>query len=325
MKIAIAGSTGLIGSALVDRLRARGDDVVRLVRPVTRADGIPWDPALGVLDVAALEGFDAVINLAGRNIGTHRWNEEEKARVWESRVDSTRLLAGAIASLDRPPSILLNASAVGYYGDRGDTPLTEADGPGEGFLAELCVAWEGATVEAAEAGVRVACLRNGIVLSEDGGAVGRLLAPLGPRWISPFRWGLGGKVGNGKQVWSWISLQDEVRAILHVLDSDLAGPVNMTAPAPVTNAEFTAALGRVLRRPMVMWIPRWVVKVVLGSELADAPGPPPRIRLRVQTRGGGGRTSGGDRLTRHASRPPLAPCARLRRWCWAPWHRRVPV
>ena len=269
MKIAIAGSTGLIGSRLVERLRARGDEVVRLVRPDTPAEGIPWDPATGSLSAAALEGFDAIINLAGRSIGAHRWDGDEKQLVWDSRIDSTRLLAETIASLDRRPSVLLNASAVGYYGDRGDTRLTEGDAPGEGFLAELCVAWEGATVVASRAGIRVATLRNGIVLSEDGGALGRLLAPLGPRWISPFRWGLGGKVGDGKQVWPWISLEDEVRAILHVLDAGVEGPVNLTAPTPVTNAEFTKALGRVLRRPTVMWIPKWVVKLFLGSELAD--------------------------------------------------------
>lgn len=269
MRVAMAGSTGLIGSHLAERLRSRGDEVVSLVRPVTDADGIGWDPAAGHVDAAALEGFDAVVNLAGRSIGAHRWNDEEKLVVWESRVNTTRLLAEAIASLDRRPSVLVNASAVGYYGDRGDAPLTEDDGPGDGFLPELCVAWERATEPAAEAGIRVANLRSGIVLSDDGGALGRLLAPLGPRWISPFRWGLGGKVGDGTQVWSWISLEDEVRAILHVLDSDLSGAVNLTAPNPVTNAEFTKALGRVLHRPTFMWIPRWVVRLFLGSELAD--------------------------------------------------------
>jgi uncharacterized protein (TIGR01777 family) len=269
MKIAMAGSTGLIGSLLVERLRSRGDEVVRLVRPATDADGIPWDPASGHIDPAALEGFDAVINLAGRSIGANRWDPEEKLLVWESRVNGTRLLAEAIASLDRRPAVLVNASAIGYYGDRGDTPLTEVDGPGDGFLAELCVAWEHATTAAAEAGIRVVNPRNGIVLSEDGGALGRLLAPLGPRWISPFRWGLGGKVGNGRQVWSWISLDDEVAAIVHLLDSGLAGPVNLAAPQPVTNAEFTKALGRVLRRPTFMWIPKWVVRLFLGRELAE--------------------------------------------------------
>jgi hypothetical protein len=270
MRVAIAGSSGLIGSLLVERLRARGDEVVRLVRPATQSDGIPWDPATGHLSAPSLEGFDAVINLAGRNIGAHRWNEEEKLLVWESRVTATRLLAETLASLDRRPSVLINASAVGYYGDRGDTVLSEADGPGQAFLAELCVAWESATAAASEAGIRVANLRSGIVLSEDGGALGRLLAPLGPRWISPFRWGLGGKVGSGEHWWSWISIDDEVRAILHVLDSNLSGPVNLTAPAPVTNAQFTKALGRVLHRPTFLWIPRWVVKLFLGSELADA-------------------------------------------------------
>ena len=269
MKIAIAGSTGLIGSELVERLGARDFEVVRLVRPDTDADGIPWDPANGFVDAVALEGFDAVINLAGRGIGEHRWNEEEKLLVWESRVDGTRLLAETLASLDRPPATLVNASAIGYYGDRGETPLTEADGPGKGFLAELCVAWEAATGPASQAGVRVVNLRSGIVLSEEGGALGRLLAPLGPRWLSPFRWGLGGKVGSGRQVWSWISLEDEVRAILHLLESDIDGPVNLTAPEPVTNARFTKALGEVLDRPTFMRIPKWVVKLFLGRELAD--------------------------------------------------------
>ncbi len=266
----MAGSSGMIGSALVSRLRERGDEVVRLLRPGSPGKGIAWDPVAGTVEAAALEACDAVVNLAGHSIGGGRWTKAEKGLLWDSRVEATGLLARTLAGLERRPATLVNASAVGYYGDGGDSDLIEESPAGSGFLAELCVAWEAATAPAQEAGIRVAHLRSGIVLSVAGGALGRLLAPFGPRWLSPYRWGLGGPVAGGKQWWSWISLDDEVRAILHVLDSQVSGPVNLVAPNPVTSGEFIKALGRVLRRPVVLPIPGFVLKLFLGSELADA-------------------------------------------------------
>jgi uncharacterized protein (TIGR01777 family) len=266
----IAGSSGVIGTALREALAARGDEVVRLVRPESPGSGVPWDPAAGLIDSTDLEGFDAVVNLAGRSIGERRWTETEKRLVMDSRVDSTSLLANALADVSSPPKVLVNASAVGYYGDGGDAVLDESSPAGDGFLAGVCVAWEAATRPASDAGIRVAMPRTGIVLSTDGGALGRLLAPLGPSWLSPYRWGLGGVVGRGRQWWSWISLDDEIRALLHLIDSDVAGPVNLVAPEPTTHRAFIKALGRALRRPTVVPIPPFVVKVLIGSELAEA-------------------------------------------------------
>lgn len=268
----MAGSTGMLGSVLAERLRAAGHEVDALVRPETvgARDGIAWDPAAGAIDRGSLEGVDAVVNLAGRSIGDRRWDEAEKHLLRSSRVDSTALLAATLADLDRPPAVLLNASAVGIYGDRGEQRLTEESPPGEGFFADLCSDWEAATRPASDAGIRVAHLRSGIVLSRHGGALGRLLAPFGPRWLSPYRWGLGGWVGSGRQFWSWISLEDEIRAILHLLESGLEGPVNLTAPEPVRNKEFMKAVGAALRRPVLVPIPRFVLNAVLGSELASA-------------------------------------------------------
>lgn len=270
MRVVIAGASGSIGTALIEVLQSRGDEVVRLVRPQTAADGVEWDPVAGILDITGLRGADAVVNLAGRSIGERRWSEGEKRLVMDSRVQSTRLLAESIAALDDPPATLLNASAVGFYGDGGDSELDEDSPAGDGFLASVCVAWEAATGAAIDAGVRVALLRTGIVLSRDGGALGRMMAPFGPSWLSPYRWGLGGPVAGGRQWWSWISLRDEVRAIVHVLDHEIAGPVNLVGPAPVTNREFTKVLGRVLRRPAVIPIPGFVLSVLLGRQLADA-------------------------------------------------------
>jgi uncharacterized protein (TIGR01777 family) len=268
MRIAIAGSSGSVGSALAAVLGARGDDVIRLTRPQSHSVGVPWDPERGSIDGAALEGLDGVVNLAGRSIGDHRWTRAEQQRLWSSRVDSTRFLASTLASLERPPAVLVSASAVGYYGDGGESVLDEMSPAGSGFLADLCVAWEAANGPASDAGIRTAQLRSGIVLSASGGALGRLLAPFGPGWISPFRWGLGGPVAGGRQWWSWISLDDEIRAILHILDAGSSGPVNLVSPTPVTNREFTKALGRVLRRPTIMPIPGFVLRILLGSDLA---------------------------------------------------------
>jgi hypothetical protein len=272
MRFLIAGSTGVIGSALFDRLRGEGHEVVRLVRPQTEegAEGIPWDPP-DHLDSSLLGGFDGVVSLAGRSIGQRRWSDEEKRLLWESRVDTTRLLAEALADAEPRPRVLVNASAVGFYGDGGDAVLTEGSPKGEGFLADLVAAWEAATEPATSAGVRVAMTRSGIVLSPDGGALGRLLAPFGPKWLSPYRWGLGGPVAGGRMYWSWISFDDELAAMRHLLiESDLGGPVNLVAPNPVTNREFIKAVSRALRRPAVMPIPGFVLEIVLGGELADA-------------------------------------------------------
>jgi uncharacterized protein (TIGR01777 family) len=185
-------------------------------------------------------------------------------------VDATELLSRTLAGLSRPPRVLVNASAVGFYGDGGESELTEASPAGEGFLSELSVAWEAATAPASDAGIDVAWLRSGIVLSASGGALGRLLAPFGPRWFSPYRWGIAGPVGRGRQWWSWISLEDEVRAILHVIDRGITGPVNATAPEPVRHKAFIKALGRALSRPTLVPIPPFVLKLLLGSELARA-------------------------------------------------------
>lgn len=260
----------MIGSALTGALVGRGDEVLRLVRPQSDILGVEWDPAARVIDGRALEGLDAVVNLAGRSIGGRRWNNAEKRLLWDSRIDSTGLLARTLTDLERSPAVLVNASAVGFYGDGGESVLAESSPTGAGFLAELCVAWEAATGVASAAGIRVVHLRSGMVLSVDGGALGRLLAPLGPRWISPFRWGLGGPVGGGRQWWSWISLDDEVRAIIHLLDGAISGPVNLVAPGPVTNRDFTRALSRVLGRPAFLPIPGFALRALLGSELAEA-------------------------------------------------------
>lgn len=269
MTILIAGSSGLIGTALIASLRADGIEVRRLVRERSAGSGVLWDPVAGLLPREAFDGVTAVINLGGRSIGERRWSAGEKQRLVDSRVAPTRLLAETIARLPEPPA-LLNASAIGIYGNRGDETVDESAAPGGGFLADLAAAWEEATAPAATAGGRVVLLRTGIVLSTAGGALGRLLAPLGPRWFSPYRWGLGGVVGRGRQYWSWISLDDEIRAIRHLLRSPLAGPVNLVAPEAATHRAFIKALGRALHRPTVLPIPEFVVRLLLGGELAEA-------------------------------------------------------
>jgi uncharacterized protein (TIGR01777 family) len=216
---------------------------------------------VGTIDASALAGVDAVVNLAGEGIGDHRWTEAQKRRIRDSRVTGTTVLAEAMAALEPRPSVLLNASAVGYYGDRGDEVLTEASGPGTGFLSEVVQAWEGATRPAAAAGIRTACFRTGIVLAADGGALAKQL-PL-------FRFGLGGRLGSGTQWLPWIALEDEVGAIVHLLTADVEGPVNLAAPDPVTNATFTEVLGRVLGRPSFLAVPAFGPRLLLGRELAD--------------------------------------------------------
>jgi uncharacterized protein (TIGR01777 family) len=244
VQIAIAGSHGLIGTALSQRLESTGHSVVRLAR-----------------DAPSAEGCDAVVNLAGAGIGDARWTDARRRELETSRVDFTARVSAAMAAQGARPSVLLNASAVGYYGDRADEVLTEASGPGAGYLASLCQRWEAATAEASAASVRVVHLRSGVVLSRAGGALRRQL-PL-------FRIGLGGRLGSGRQYVSWVALDDEVRAIEFLLSSSLQGAVNLTAPLPVTNAAFTTALGRALRRPAVLAVPAVALRVALGGELAD--------------------------------------------------------
>ncbi len=263
MELAITGASGLIGSALTRSLTTDGHRVVRLVRrPATGPDELQWDPMAGSIDAGGLEGIDAVVHLAGESIGGGRWNLVKKMQIRESRVRGTTLLAETIAKLDQPPAVFVSGSAIGYYGDRGDQVLTEASGPADDFLAQLCVDWEAAAEPAGAAGVRVVNVRTGIVLDRSGGALAKML-PL-------FRFGLGGRMGNGRQYWSWITLEDTVAAIRHVIDQPVSGPVNLTAPSPATNREFTRTLAKVLGRPAVFTVPSFGPKLVLGAELADA-------------------------------------------------------
>lgn len=252
----------MIGSALVARLSRDSHDVVRLVRSDASGHDVHWDPAKGELDPGTIDGADAVINLAGAGIGDHRWTDEYRHTLRESRLATTALLATTMAAAERPPRVFLSGSAVGYYGDRADEVLDEQSSPGTDFLAELCVDWEAETAPAEEAGIRVVHLRTGIVLSAKGGALKKQL-PL-------FKFGLGGKFGKGDQWWSWIAIDDEVGAIVHLLDSAVSGPVNLTAPNPVRNAELAKALGRALKRPSFLRVPEFGPKLVLGGELADA-------------------------------------------------------
>ncbi|GAB3982808.1 TIGR01777 family oxidoreductase [Actinoallomurus acanthiterrae] len=260
MQIAITGSTGLIGTALVRALRDEGRTVLRLVRRRPAADDeIRWDP-FGEVDTASLEGVDAVVHLAGAGIGDRRWNACYQQEIRDSRVEGTRTLSRALAALRDGPAVLVSGSASGYYGDTGDRTVDEDSPSGEGFLAALCREWEAATAPAAEAGIRVVLPRPGIVLAREGGALGRLL-PV-------FRAGLGGRLGSGRQWMSWISLADQIAALRFLIDGDIAGPVNLTAPAPVTNAAYTTAVGHALHRPAFFAVPPAVLRLALGG-LAD--------------------------------------------------------
>jgi uncharacterized protein (TIGR01777 family) len=262
-KVLVTGSTGLIGSALVPFLTAGGHHVVRLVRSPAQAgvDTVTCDPAEGINDPAPLEGLDAVVHLAGEPIAARRWTAGQKARIRDSRVGPTRLLCQALSRLQRPPRVLVAASAIGHYGDRADAWLDETSAPGNGFLAEVCRAWEVATAPASAAGVRVVNLRLGVVLSPGGGALAKML--------TPFRLGVGGRVGSGQQYMSWVALDDVLGAIYHALATPrVAGPVNAVAPHPVTNHEFTKTLGGVLRRPTVFPMPAFAARLAFG-ELAD--------------------------------------------------------
>jgi uncharacterized protein len=262
--VLVTGSSGLIGSALVPALSAAGHRPLRLVRSgAGPASGVlRWDPDRGAIDGAGIEGVGGVVHLAGEGIGERRWSAAQKSRILESRTKGTDLLARTLAGLEHPPSTLVSASAVGYYGDRGDDVLTEASRPGDDFLARVCTKWEAATTPASEAGIRVVVVRTGIVLSRRGGVLKRLL--------TPFRMGAGGRIGSGRQYMSWIGIDDQVGAILRALgQAGLAGPVNATAPGPVTNAEFTATLGRVLRRPTLLPTPLLPLRLRYGSELVE--------------------------------------------------------
>jgi uncharacterized protein (TIGR01777 family) len=253
-----------MGSALVPTLIAGGHRVTRLVRSTPRPGQaeIPWNPAARSIGTPALEGLDAVVHLAGDNIASGRWTAAKKASIRNSRVQGTTILCEALAQLVKPPRVLLSASAIGYYGDRGETILREASPPGTGFLAEVCQAWEAATAPAAQRGIRVVHLRFGIVLSPAGGPLAKML--------TPFRLGLGGVVGTGKQYLSWIALDDVLGAIHHALNTEaLQGPVNVVAPSAVTNREFTTTLGKVLRRPTRFPLPAFAARLMFG-EMADA-------------------------------------------------------
>ena len=262
MKVLISGATGLIGSALIPELESGGHQITRLTRSPGSGGDVGWNPDVGEIDASRLEGHDAVVHLAGESIGEGRWTPEKKRRIRESRTKGTRLLAETIAGLPEPPRVMVSASAVGYYGDRGNELLREDSGPGSDFLAEVCKAWEAAADPAREAGMRVVHLRNGIVLSTEGGALARTL-PI-------FKLGGGGRIGSGRQWWSWVAMDDVVGAIVHALtDDSVEGPVNVGSPNPLTNAEYTRVLGKVLNRPTIFPLPAPAARLMLG-EVADA-------------------------------------------------------
>jgi len=262
--VAITGASGLIGSALVPALEGDGHRVMRVGRgDVSGTDALRWDPAAGAIDAAALEGVGAVVHLAGAGIGDKKWTPQRKQEIRESRTRGTTVLCDALASLSAKPAVLVSASGVDYYGAHGDEPLTEDSPAGDGFLAEVCVEWEAATAPAEQAGIRVVRMRTGPVLSADGGVLKRMLFP--------FKVGLGGRIGTGKQWMSWISIVDHVGAIRHVLErEEVSGPVNSTAPTPVTNAEYTKTLGSVVRRPTAIPTPITPLKVLYGMELVHS-------------------------------------------------------
>jgi uncharacterized protein (TIGR01777 family) len=270
LRVAVTGASGLIGPALVAHLRGLGHEVLRLVRhPAGAPDEVTWDPAAGTVDLGRLAGTQAVVHLAGAGVGDHRWTAAYRTVILDSRVQGTGTIARAVAALDPAPAVLVSASAIGYYGDTGDRVVDETAPRGAGFLAEVVEAWEAAAEPARVAGVRVVHPRSGLVMARSGGAWARML-PL-------FRLGLGGRLGNGRQYWSYITLEDEVRALTHLLDSQLAGPVNLTAPNPATNAEITKAMGVALHRPALLPVPAIALKTVLGEFSSEVLG---SIRVR---------------------------------------------
>lgn len=259
MKIAVTGASGLIGKPLVSQLRSQGHDVYRLVRRATSApDEITWNPESGFVDLEKLAGSEAVIHLAGAGVGDQRWTEDYKKEILDSRVKGTDTIARAVAALDPKPRVLVSASAIGFYGDTGDRSVTEVDPAGHGFLADVVVAWEAAANPARDAGVRVVHPRTGLVVAGNGGAWGRMF-PL-------FKAGIGGKLGSGKQYWSWISLRDEINALIYLMENEsLSGAVNLTGPQPQTNAEITKVMGSVLGRPTLLAVPSIALKIALGE------------------------------------------------------------
>ncbi len=262
MRIAITGSTGLVGSALAPFLTTGSHQVVRIVRQRQFDDEIAWSPDAGKIEADRLEGLDAVVHLAGENIAARRWNAAQKARIRDSRVQGTKLLCESLARLRHPPRVLVSASAIGYYGDRADEELTETSTIGSGFLPDVCREWEAATAPAEHAGIRVVHLRFGIILSPKGGALSEML--------TPFRFGLGGRIGSGRQWMSWISLDDVIGCIYHALNTEsLKGPVNAVAPKPASNLEFTKTLGRVLRRPTIFPMPAFAARLAFGEMAND--------------------------------------------------------
>lgn len=264
MKIAMTGSSGLIGTALRASLAADGHEVVRLMRrPSEGPHDVSWDPGGGELGPSSLAGIDAAVNLAGVGIGDKRWTDAHKRAVLDSRLDATDLLSRTLAELDPRPRALISASAIGYYGGRGDEVLTEDSDPGSDFVAEVCVAWEAATSPASRAGIRVVHLRTGLVMSKDGGILEQLLLP--------FKLGLGGRIGSGDQYWSWIDIDDEIAATRFLLGrDDLSGPINLTAPNPLPFGEVVKILGKVLRRPTILPAPSLAIKALFGAERAES-------------------------------------------------------
>mgnify|MGYP003346257815 CR=1 FL=1 len=253
-RIAVTGASGLIGTALIGHLKSEGHTVQKLVRrPVVSPDEVAWDPRAGTVDLAPLEGVDAIIHLAGANVGDKRWTKKYRAEILNSRLLGTTAIANAVSELK--PEVFISASAIGWYGETGNRAVKEDDRPGDDFLAAVCKEWEAAADIAAN--TRVVKIRTGLVLDPTGGALGKML-PL-------FRFGLGGKLGNGKQWWSWITLHDQLKAICYLLEKDIDGPVNLVSPNPATNQEFTAALARALRRPALIPVPGFALRIVLGG------------------------------------------------------------
>ena len=260
LRVAITGATGMIGSMLQPALAAGGHQVIRIVRRAPAAGEIRWDPEGRGLDPASLAGVDAVVHLAGENIGV-RWTAGRKRAIVESRTRGTRLLVDAMTKAPDGPRTLVSASAIGFYGERGEEEVTEVSPPGTGFLPEVCIAWEANAMAAADAGVRVVTIRTGLVLTKAGGVLQRMLLP--------FRLGLGGRLGDGQQWMSWVSSDDLIGVYRHALEGDMRGPLNAVAPAAVRNREFTAALGRALHRPAVLVVPKTALRLAFG-EMADA-------------------------------------------------------
>ncbi len=260
MKILVSGSTGFVGSALCTVLQGRRHQIVPLVRGSADVDGasVRWDPLTGTLDHEQLEGIDAVVHLAGENVASGRWNTARRERIRASRVEGTKLLAAGLGQLERPPVVAVCASAIGYYGSRADEVMTEESAPGSGFLADVAQEWEQATMPMRDKGIRVVNMRIGVVLSPVGAALERMLPP--------FRLGLGGRIGDGRQYMSWITLEDVIDAIAVALDNEsLSGPVNTVSPGHVTNRQFTRALGRAVRRPTLLPMPAWLVRLAMGE------------------------------------------------------------